>query len=112
MDAFKGKSDSWYYQWMNSIQSPNEFECIKLDVKEKKKKRTLPSGMSFSVAGFGANSSGKKNVVDFEIKSINNTTFEVTFPNGLEPGEYCFFYKNYQNEWFAQNICCFDFSVK
>lgn len=110
MDAFKGQADSWYYQWMNSIQSPNEFECVKL--KEKKDKRTLPSGMDFSIAGFGSSSEGKKNVVDFEIKSINNTTFEVTFPNGLEPGEYCFFYKNYQNEWFAQNICCFDFSVQ
>ena len=110
MDAFKGQADSWYYQWMNSIQSPNEFECVKL--KEKKNKRTLPSGMDFSIAGFGSSSEGKKNVVDFEIKSINNTTFEVTFPNGLEPGEYCFFYKNYQNEWFAQSICCFDFSVQ
>ena len=110
MDAFKGQADSWYYQWMNSIQSPNEFECVKL--KEKKNKRTLPSGMDFSIAGFGSSTEGKKNVVDFEIKSINNTTFEVTFPNGLEPGEYCFFYKNYQNEWFAQNICCFDFSVQ
>lgn len=110
MDAFKGQADSWYYQWMNSIQSPNEFECVKL--KEKKNKRTLPSGMDFSIAGFGSSTEGKKNVVDFEIKTINNTTFEVTFPNGLEPGEYCFFYKNYQNEWFAQNICCFDFSVQ
>lgn len=110
MDAFQGQTDAWYYQWMNSIQSPNEFECIKL--KEKKNKRTLPSGLSFSIAGFGSSSEGKKNVVDFEIKTINNTTFEVTFPNGLEPGEYCFFYKNYQNEWFAQNICCFDFSVQ
>lgn len=110
MDAFQGQADVWYYQWMNSVQSPNEFECIKL--KEKKNKRTLPSGLSFSVAGFGSTSGGKKNIVDFEIKSINNTTFEVTFPNGLEPGEYCFFYKNYQNEWFAQNICCFDFSVQ
>ena len=110
MDAFKGQADAWYYQWMNSVQSPNEFECVKL--KEKKNKRTLPSGLSFSVAGFGSSSEGKKNIVDFEIKSINNTTFEVTFPNGLEPGEYCFFYKNYQNEWFAQNICCFDFSVQ
>ena len=112
MDAFQGKADSWYYQWINSIQSPNEFECVKLEVKEKKNKRSLPSGLSFSVAGFGSSSNGKKNIVDFEIKSINNTTFEVTFPNGLEPGEYCFFYKNYQNEWFAQNICCFDFSVQ
>ena len=112
MDAFNGQTDSWYLNWMNDIQSPNEFECVKLKVKEKKKVRTLPSGMKFSVAGFGTSSEGKKNVVDFEIKSINNTTFEVTFPNGLEPGEYCFFYKNYQNEWFAQNICCFDFSVQ
>ncbi len=110
MDAFNGQADSWYFNWMNDIQSPNEFECIKL--KEKKDKRTLPSGMKFSIAGFGSTSGGKKNVIDFEIKSINNTTFEVTFPNGLEPGEYCFFYKNYQNKWFAQNICCFDFSVK
>lgn len=110
MNAFNGQADGWYFKWMNDIQSPNEFECIKL--KEKKDKRTLPSGMSFSVAGFSTNKGGNKDVVDFEIKTINNTTFEVTFPNGLEPGEYCFFYKNVQNEWFAQNICCFDFSVQ
>lgn len=110
MDAFNGQADSWYFNWLNDIQSPNEFECVKL--KEKKGKRTLPSGLKFSVAGFGSSSEGKKNVVDFEIKSINNTTFEVTFPNGLEPGEYCFFYKNIQNKWFVQNICCFDFSVQ
>ncbi|MBQ8225309.1 MAG: hypothetical protein IJZ86_08180 [Bacteroides sp.] len=111
MDAFNGNvGEAWYYGWMNSIQSPNEFECIKL--KEKKKKRTLPSGLTFSVAGFGSTSNGKQNVVDFEIKAINNSTFEVTFPNGLEPGEYCFFYKNIQNEYFIQNICCFDFSVQ
>ena len=58
MDAFKGQADSWYYQWMNSIQSPNEFECVKL--KEKKNKRTLPSGMDFSIAGFGSSTEGKK----------------------------------------------------
>ncbi|MBE6288071.1 MAG: hypothetical protein E7099_07805 [Mediterranea massiliensis] len=110
MDAFNGQADMWYFQWMNDIQSPNEFECIKL--KEKKNSRTLPSGLKFSVAGFGSSSEGKKNIVDFEIKSINNTTFEVTFPNGLEPGEYCFFYKNYENQHFAQHICCFDFSVQ
>ena len=65
MDAFNGQADVWYYQWMNSIQSPNEFECIKL--KEKKNKRTLPSGLSFSVAGFGSSSEGKKNVVEFNM---------------------------------------------
>ncbi len=110
MDAFNGQADSWYFKWMNDIQSPNEFECIKL--KEKKDKRTLPSGMNFSVAGFSTSKGGNKDVVEFEIKAINNTTFEVTFPNGLEPGEYCFFYKNVQNEWFGQNVCCFDFSVQ
>lgn len=110
MNAFNGQAESWYFNWMNDIQSPNEFECIKL--KEKKGKRTLPSGMEFSVAGFSSSKGGNKNIVDFEIKTINNTTFEVTFPNGLEPGEYCFFYKNIQNQWFAQNICCFDFSVQ
>lgn len=110
MDAFNGQAESWYLKWMNDIQSPNEFECIKL--KEKKDKRTMPSGMNFSVAGFSTNKGGNKDVVEFEIKAINNTTFEVTFPNGIEPGEYCFFYKNVQNEWFVQNICCFDFSVQ
>lgn len=103
-------SDLWYNQWMASISSPNEFQCIKLTVK--KNKRTLPTGMSWGVAGFQSKNAGKKDIINFAIREINNTTFEVSFPEGIEPGEYCFFFKDIKNEWFQKNAVAYDFSVE
>lgn len=94
---------------MNDIQSPNEFQCIKM--KQKKTKRTLPAGLKFTIGGFTSNTANK-DIIDFQIDEINNNTFEVSFPDGIEKGEYCFFYKNMNNQWFSEHICAFDFSVQ
>lgn len=109
-DSFEKTGDAWWFHMMNEIESPNEFQCIRM--KSKKNKRTFPDGLSYSVMGFFANKTNK-DIVEFEIKDISNNIFEVTFPNGLEPGEYCFFYKNGQNsKWFQEHMFGFDFSVQ
>lgn len=109
--SFDQDVDGWYYAIMTQIDSPNMFQCIKM--KEKKDKRTFPDGTSFSVAGFEGKGNGAKNIVDFEIQANSNNVFEVSFPNGLEPGEYVFFYKDaLNNEYFKAHPFGFDFSVQ
>ncbi len=113
--AFSQEAGNWYEMVMNNIQSPNEFQLIKMEIKEKKKgsKRTFPDKMSYTVMGFEGVNSGKREVVDFEIKTINNTTFEVSFNQPLAPGEYCFFYKSgLNNQYFQVAPFGFDFSVE
>lgn len=113
--SFSQEAGNWYEMVMNNIQSPNEFQLIKMTVKTKKKgsKRTFPEKMSYTIMGFEGNNSGKREVVDFEINAINNTTFEVSFKEPLEPGEYCFFYKSgLNNQYFQVAPFGFDFSVE
>lgn len=117
-ETFETTADFWYSRVMNSIETPNEFQLIKMQVKQPKKKgqggfRTFPDEMSYTVMGFESSGAGNRTVINFEIKDINNSTFEVTFPNGLEPGEYCFFYKSgLKNEFFKEQPFGFDFSVQ
>lgn len=114
-DSFAQEGGNWYETVMNNIQSPNEFQLIKMKVKESKKggRRTFPDDMSYTVMGFsGSNASGRE-MVNFEINTINNSTFEVTFSQPLEPGEYCFFYKSgLNNQYFQAAPFGFDFSVE
>ncbi len=116
--SFQQSADNWYQIVMSNIQNPNEFQCIKMQKKEPNKKgkggrRLFPEKMSYSVLGFeGSNASGRV-IIDFAIEEINNNTFEVTFPNGLEPGEYCFFYKGgLGSQSFKEHPFAFDFTVK
>lgn len=113
--AFDQTTANWYEMVMNGIQSPNEFQLIKMTVKENKKggRRLFPSTMSYTVAGFSGSNASTREMVEFEINSINNNTFEVTFAQPLEPGEYCFFYKNgLSNEYFQAQPFGFDFTVE
>lgn len=108
-------ADAWYHIWMASIQSPNEFQLIKLQQKGKggKAKRTFPSGMKWSAAGFSSSSNvvGDE-IVEFEVKQINNRVYEISFPAGLEVGEYAFFYRNANNPLIREHLSAFDFSVQ
>jgi hypothetical protein len=116
--SFEKTADNWYQIVMASIESPNEFQCIKMDVKQPNKKgkggrRLFPQNMSYSIAGFEGTNASNRNIIDFEITDINNSTFEVSFPKGLEPGEYVFFYKGGLNsDSFKEHPFGFDFSVK
>ncbi len=90
--SFNQDAGNWYEMVMNGIQSPSEFQLIKMQVKESKKggRRLFPSSMSYTVAGF-----------------------EVTFAQPLEPGEYCFFYKSgLSNKYFQAQPFGFDFMVE
>ena len=117
-ESFQQGADNWYQIVMSSIQNPNEFQCIKMQVKEPKKngkggRRLFPDKMSYSVLGFEGTNASNRNIIDFEINEINNNTFEVTFPKELEPGEYCFFYKGgLGSESFKEHPFEFDFTVK
>ena len=102
--------EAWFFNFLSSVESPNEFQCIRM--KQKKSKRTFPDGISYTVAGFTATKSNR-NIVDFDFKEVNNHVFEVTFKEPLEAGEYCFFYKNgTENPLFAEHMFGFDFSVQ
>lgn len=112
---FESDTANWYEIVMNGIQSPNEFQLIKMDVKENKKggRRTFPTSMSYSVAGFTGTNASTRQMVNFEVNTINNNIFEVTFKEPLEPGEYCFFYKSgLSNKYFQAQPFGFDFSVE
>lgn len=116
--SFEKTADNWYQIVMAAIESPNEFQCVKMDVKQPNKKgkggrRLFPQNMSYSIAGFEGTNASNRAIINFDINEINNSTFEVTFPNGLEPGEYCFFYKGGLNsDAFKEHPFGFDFSVQ
>ncbi len=114
-ESFNPDHANWYEMCMNDIQSPNEFQLIKMTVKENKKggRRIFPTSMSYTVAGFSGSNASNREMVNFEINTINNNTFEVTFNEPLEPGEYCFFYKSgLSNKYFQAQPFGFDFSVE
>ncbi|MBQ0143327.1 MAG: hypothetical protein KBT06_11140 [Prevotellaceae bacterium] len=109
--SFQKEADNWYYGIMNEIQSPNEFQIVKM--KTKKNRRVFTDGASWGVAGFSSSNSKGRVVVDFAINEINNNTFEITFNQPLEPGEYVFFWKNgLANETFKQHVFGFDFCIE
>lgn len=109
-ESFSKEADNWYYSIMNEVQSPNEFQLVKM--KQKKNRRTFVDGASYSIAGFEGTNAKNRVVVDFEINEINNNTFEVSFNQDLEPGEYVFFWKNgLSSELFKQHVFGFDFCV-
>lgn len=109
-DSFSKEADNWYYSIMNDVQSPNEFQLVKM--KTKKNRRAFVDGASYSVAGFTGSNAKNRVVVDFEINEINNNTFEITFNQDLEPGEYVFFWKNgLSSDLFKQHVFGFDFCI-
>lgn len=109
-NSFGKEGGNWYMEIMNEVQSPNEFQVVKL--KQKKNRRTFVDGASFSMAGFSSSNAKKRVTVDFEINEINNSTFEISFKEPIEPGEYVFFWKNgLANEVFRQHVFGFDFSI-
>lgn len=106
-------NDMWYHLWLASVQSPSEFQLIKLEPKGKgsKANRQFPSKMTWSAAGFStSNETSKKNLVDFKVAQVENGVYEISFDQPLEPGEYAFFYKNTTSE-LLKGLSAFDFTV-
>lgn len=109
-DAFQAQNgaDALIGQFWGAVQSPNEFALIKLN--KKKSTRTLPDGMSVNVLAAASFTIPAKSAVDFNIEQINNYTFKVTVPGGLEPGEYAFYYRGNTSS-FLQNQTAYDFTI-
>jgi hypothetical protein len=114
-NSFEKSANNWYEMIMSAIQSPNEFQCVKMQVKTKKDgngRRLFPDKMSYTVLGFEGSNASTRQIINFDVKDINNSTFEVSFPQALEPGEYVFFYKSGLNsESFKEHPFGFDFTV-
>lgn len=109
-NSFGKEAENWYNIIMNDVQSPNEFQVVKM--KQKKNRRTFVDGASYSIAGFSGTNAKSRVVIDFDINEINNSTFEITFKEPLENGEYVFFWKNgLGNETFRQHVFGFDFCI-
>lgn len=110
-ESFAKEAGTWYQNIMTQVQSPNEFQVVKM--KQKKNRRIFTESASYGIAGFEGTNSKDRVLVDFEINEINNNTFEITFNEDLEPGEYVWFWKNgLGNEQFKQHVFGFDFSIQ
>jgi len=99
----------------NTAVSPNEFKLIKLDVK--KNSRVYVSGTVKASTGSVDVSIGDKYVVNYKYTKVSEHVYELNFPNGLLPGEYCFYYlsskgTNPRSMGGSNEIKVYDFSVK
>lgn len=109
------ETDEWFCQWFATVANPNEFQCVRLTPIKKKKARVFPEGLKFCEDGIDISCSEQSAIdciVEFNVRQYDETTYEVTFPQKLSPGEYCFFYKNLSNEKLRGRLVVFDFSVK
>lgn len=100
----------WYSGAFSNINNLADFLCVKL--KSKKDKRIFPKGLKVSGLFNFWLSSDKGNTLEFKFRNIGNNAYEITFPEGLETGEYCFFYKDYENSKPSNVLVAFDFSVE
>jgi hypothetical protein len=99
----------------NTAVSPNEFKLIKLDVK--KNSRVYVSGTVKASTGSVDYSIGDKYIVNYKYSKVSEYVYEIKFPDGLLPGEYCFYYlsskgSNPYSMGEANDIKVYDFSVK
>jgi len=107
------QGSEWLYQFMTGVKNPREFVCVKL--KKKNSKRTFPKGMNISSWGLDVDipvAGNKDKYVAFDVKTLGEGVFEVTFSEPLEPGEYCFMYKGVKSDVFASKMSAFDFTVE
>lgn len=101
--------DVWFREIIGSIKNPNDFHCVRLT--PKKHKRTFPKGVKMSELVNITLTSNKENIIKFDYKQVDDNVYEITFPDGLEPGEYCFYYKDYANAKLSDHLIAFDFGI-
>lgn len=107
-----GAENAWLSTLIGAVDNPSDFVCVKLN--QKKKERTLPSGISMG-SWYTLNNdvnvdTYKGKVIPFKSTVNSDGSYNVEFPQPLEPGEYCFFYKNFKNSNIGR-IVGYDFSV-
>lgn len=110
--------DSDYFSQLIGNQtavSPNEFKLIKL--KTQGNSRTYVSGSIKASTGAADVSIADEYIVNFKYTQVAENTYKLSFPNGLAPGEYCFYYLSNHgtNPYFGaayNNIKVYDFGVR
>lgn len=106
-----GAKDAWLSTLIGAVDNPSDFVCVKLD--QKSKERTLPSGISVGSWFTDDNiefDTYKGKVIPFKSSANKDGSYNVKFTQPLEPGEYCFFYKNFKDSNIGR-IVGYDFSV-
>jgi hypothetical protein len=93
--------------------SPNEFKLVKLDVTRNKRQYTTTK---VNLLGKFDISVDDRNLVNFKYEKVSSHTYKITFPEGLEPGEYCFIYLSQSNNthilnYGQNNLKVFDFGI-
>lgn len=99
-------------QMFQNVGSASDFICVRLE--QKKKKRILPSRLTLSLFGSSTGNlqSTADDIVAATVTQIDDTTSDITFPDGLKPGEYCFLFSDaLRNIMQSSHIFAFDFTV-
>ena len=68
--------------------SPNDFKVLKCSVRGRNREFTAGSASSYASSG-GLRG---KEIMDFQYKKIGKNLYELTFPDGIKPGQYIFYY--------------------
>ena len=118
INKVSSNQDSDYFSQLIGNQtavSPNEFKLIKL--KTQGNSRTYVSGSVKASTGAADVSIADEYIVNFKYTQVAENTYKLTFPNGLESGEYCFYYlSNKGTNPYAlasyNNIKVYDFGVR
>lgn len=95
--------------WFFSATSPNEFALVKLDKKGKTREMQTGSVNIYSGTNIGVD---EKNIIPFDIVSIDDYTYKVIPSSPLESGEYCFFYQGVIPQGGYNKQSVFDFSIQ
>lgn len=112
--SFSDIETEWYYNWLENVKTPAEFQLIKLETKGKGDKayRQFPSKLTWSKSGFTSKDTKvRKNLIGFKVNKIKENIYEIHVDGELEPGEYVFFYKDPTSD-LVRGLCVFDFSVE
>jgi hypothetical protein len=84
----------------NVVISPNEFQLIKLSVKNKKRSFYQYSNMFGQIKN-----TPSKFIIDFKYEKVSEYTFKIILPEKIIPGQYCFIYG-------ASGQKVYDFEIK
>jgi hypothetical protein len=93
LNKTRSNQDQDYFSQLIGNQtavSPNEFKLIKL--KTQGNSRSYVSGSVKASTGAADVSIADEYIVNFKYTQVAENTYKLTFPNGLAPGEYCFYY--------------------
>jgi hypothetical protein len=97
--------------FFGGISSPNQFVLVKLDKKKNSRETTIHQESAIG----GASGTNRKASVTFKAERLKAGLYKVTFPQGLEEGEYAFMvssgFAGAQQAGAASPYQIFDFGV-